>query len=359
MTAFQRVYLSTNRTEWWNGHLAAALARTVQVVPCSLARPNQPGHPVETDINQLIRPADGPGAFYLGSLDQMFAGITGLPVLTAIWTDYCTNGNFGRECLPLFDVVFCSQQDSVAELRQAGIAQVEWLPFAFDATLANHPEAAKIYDIGFVGSLEQPKTRAERIAILGRLERLYRLNDYRQPVFGDAMMGIYNQSRIVVNMPVQGGVNMRTFEAMASGALLLTKRVGNGQEDLFKDGTHLVTYDGMDDLMDKVVYYLGHEEERTALAAAGRREVLAHHTYDHRAARVLEVMGGASRGRSHDPATQAAAYGVYYDYLGRSDLLGGLALAPGVPLAKRLRLAARAGVKFLRQVSGRRAGPAS
>src|SRR5205823_881666 len=134
--------------------------------------------------------------------------------------------------------------------------------------------AEKVYDVGFVGSLELPATRSERIDVLGRLERKYRLNDYRQPVFGDDMMRVYNMSRIVVNIPWANGLNMRTFEAMASGALLLTKTAA-GQPELFTDGMHLVTYRDSSDLIDKIDYYLQHDKERQDIACAGRTEVLA------------------------------------------------------------------------------------
>jgi glycosyltransferase involved in cell wall biosynthesis len=302
-TRFQRIHVSYNRLEWWYGHLAVALSRRVEVVDCPMARFNQPGHAVEADLRSLIHDRDAERSFYIGSIDQLFAGLPDLPLRSAIWTDYLVSMNSNLlSSLRLFDVVFAAQKDSVPFLKRSGMTQVEWLPFAFDTTLRNEPTAEKVYDIGFVGSLELPATRVERVEVLRHLERKYRLNNYRVPVFGDDMMRVYNQSRIVVNIPVPGGFNMRTFEALASGALLLTKRVGNGQDDLFKEGTHLVAYRDTADLIDKVDYYLRHERERREIADAGRREVLAWHTYDHRAARVLDTMERAAPGRARGPA---------------------------------------------------------
>ncbi len=37
-----------------------------------------------------------------------------------------------------------------------------------------------------------------------------------------------------------------------------------------QDGIHYVTFDGLDDLVSKVRYYLTHDEEREAIANAGR-----------------------------------------------------------------------------------------
>jgi hypothetical protein len=352
VTRFTRAYLSHNRLEWWFGHLAIALSRHLEVVERPMVRFNQPGHAVEADVTSLIDAGDHERAFYMGSLDQLFAGLADLPLRSAVWID--SPVSLSLDLLPrisLFDVVFSAQKDSVAALTAAGLTQVEWLPFAFDATLRNEPGADKVYDIGFVGSLDYPATRAERVDVLGRLERRYRLNDYRQPVFGDEMMRVYNQSRLVVNIPWPGGFNMRTFEALASGAMLLTKAVGNGQADLFTDGTHLVTYGDFSDLADKVDYYLTHEAERQQIASAGMRAVLAEHTYDHRAARLLEVVERASRARTSDRTRQARAYAAFYDYVGRSDLLAGVALDRGVPLLDRARMLARAALKFGRLAS--------
>jgi glycosyltransferase involved in cell wall biosynthesis len=347
VTRFRRAYISYNRLEWWYGHLSLALSRHLEVVVCPMARFNQPGHRVEADVTSLVGGGDEAAqSFYVGSSDQLFAGISDLPMRSAIWTDQPLAATLkSLPSLNLFDVVFSAQKDSVPALKHAGIKQVEWLPFAFDTTLRNDPRAAKVYDIGFVGSLELPATRAERVEVLGHLERKYRLNDYRRSAFGGDMMRVYNQSRIVVNIPWPGGLNMRTFEALASGALLLTKDIRNGQDDLFTDGTHLVTYRETNDLIEKIDYYLKHETERQEIACAGMREVLAHHTYDHRAARMLDVMEHASPARAHDRASHVAAYAAFYDYLGRADLLAGLAFDRGVPLPQRLRLLTRAALK--------------
>jgi hypothetical protein len=340
---FRRAYISHNRLEWWNGHLATALGQMLEVVECPMARFNQMGHPVEADLTRLIDGGARDDAFYLGSLDQLFLGLGDLDMRTATWTDVLLPANRkSLPCLRLFDVVFATQKDSVPALARAGISRVEWLPFAFDTTLRNEPQAEKVYDVGFVGSLESPATRAERLAVLGRLERRYRTNDYRRAAFGEDMMRVYNQSRIVVNIPVPGGFNMRTFEALASGALLVTKAVGNGQDELFRNGTHLVTYRDPAELIDKIDYYLAHDRERQELACAGRREVLAKHTYRHRAERILDVMTGASRTRAQDRTARVAAYAAFYDYLGRADLLAGVALDRAVHPLTRSRLLVRA-----------------
>jgi 2-polyprenyl-3-methyl-5-hydroxy-6-metoxy-1,4-benzoquinol methylase/Flp pilus assembly protein TadD len=85
-------------------------------------------------------------------------------------------------------------------------------------------------------------------------------------------------------------MNMRVFEVLACGSLLVTDRAeGSGLEELFRDGEHLAVYDDSN-LVDKVRYYLEHEDLREKIAGQGREEILARHTYGHRAAELERVI---------------------------------------------------------------------
>ena len=44
---------------------------------------------------------------------------------------------------------------------------------------------------------------------------------------------IYSESKIVLNASINGDLNMRVFEALTSGALLVTDRIENGLDTLF------------------------------------------------------------------------------------------------------------------------------
>jgi spore maturation protein CgeB len=57
-------------------------------------------------------------------------------------------------------------------------------------------------------------------------------------------------------------------------------------------------YDGTDDLVDQVSYWLSHEDERAAVADAGHQRVLAEHTYDHRFAEIFAALGLSASLRS-------------------------------------------------------------
>ena len=89
------------------------------------------------------------------------------------------------------------------------------------------------------------------------------------------MARTYSAARIVFNRSIKNDVNMRVFEALACGSLLLTNDLSdNGQAELFRDGVHLATYREPEDLLDKLAFYLRRESMRERIAAAGRAEAI-------------------------------------------------------------------------------------
>ena len=183
-----------------------------------------------------------------------------------------------------FDHVFCNQIRAIEEFDKDGI-KANWLPHAVDPqAYPNAPVAMKKYDIGFVGFVTFPK-RAE---MLDRLFKEFPNFWYGQRLFEECAE-VYRKSRIVFNTAAVDDINMRCFEATATGSFLLTEWVPTLSE-CFEDGKHLVTYKTMDEAIEKARYYLEHEEEREAIAKAGMDHTLTNHTYKHRAEKILEVI---------------------------------------------------------------------
>lgn len=94
---------------------------------------------------------------------------------------------------------------------------------------------------------------------------------------------------------MKGAVNQRVFDVPAAGAFLLTDR-RRQMEDLFEPGREMAVYDHPDDIPGLVRHYLDHPEERRRLVAAGRRRVLADHTYPRRMSQLIghmrDIFGG-------------------------------------------------------------------
>lgn len=199
--------------------------------------------------------------------------------------------------------------------RQMGLARAEWLPMACDPEVHRRVEVSNEErlkfgsDVVFVGSYYPHRAEAFQ-SILGHNLALWGPGWEALPgssplraCIRDAhtkpeiWTKIYSASKIVLSIHYRDAekrfavhqVSPRVFEAMACGAFVLTDR----QKDvlaLFEDGCHLATFSDKADLGRKIAYYLEHADERERIAAAGRQEVLQHHTYEHRVHRLLARM---------------------------------------------------------------------
>ena len=191
-----------------------------------------------------------------------------------------------------FDLVFTTQRSSLSALRHRG-RPVYWLPWAVNLNAIYDHRLPRRFDIAFVGRLD-PRLRRKRHLILETLKSRFPVQirgDCPENQVDQGELGrIYSQARMVVNESIQGEVNLRVFEALAAGALLLTEDVGANLSGLFTPGKHLITF-GPEDLLDKAAYYLAREEERQAVARQGQEEVWARHDTLARARQFLEFLG--------------------------------------------------------------------
>ena len=199
-----------------------------------------------------------------------------------------THINYDRhlEIAQNFDYVFLAQKVYVQSMMQAGINNVAWLPLACDPEIHGKVEVAKGCDVGFVGSISSTQDRRKNL--LDRIQKQFDLDCQRK--FMDEMAEHYCKSRIIFNNAINNDLNMRVFEALCSGSLLVTDPAPNsGLEELFENKKHMVIYEDKN-LEEMIAYYLENELERIRIASEGRKEVLARHTYKHRTESMIQVL---------------------------------------------------------------------
>lgn len=108
----------------------------------------------------------------------------------------------------------------------------------------------------------------------------------------------FRAAKIVVNNLLYGeiwGVNARTFEVAGVGAFQLVDW-RPGLDQLFRDGVELVSFRGMEDLIQKIDYWLPRDTERREISAAGMIRAGADHTYRHRLEILLTTLAGSANG---------------------------------------------------------------
>lgn len=106
------------------------------------------------------------------------------------------------------------------------------------------------------------------------------------------MPKIFQASRINLNItmrPIETGLSLRVWDVLGCGGFLLT----NYQSELpsyFEIGKDLDAYESQEELMEKVQYYLSHEEERVEIAIHGYEKTARLHSYENRLAEMLRIL---------------------------------------------------------------------
>jgi spore maturation protein CgeB len=109
-------------------------------------------------------------------------------------------------------------------------------------------------------------------------------------VYGDYVDRM-NASKIGVNNNSKFGfMTKKALEIMACGALLLTDKCEEFDEMGIEDGENVVIYNDLNDLQDKIYYYLANNSERERIAQNGYELVLDRFSMRDAARRLVEVV---------------------------------------------------------------------
>lgn len=191
------------------------------------------------------------------------------------------------------DFVFVAQKRAQEEFKRDGVNAI-WLPHAVEPLAYPKGELlTKKYDVCFVGHVNSLNRENALNRIFYEFPNFY----YGQALFEEAARK-FSESKIVFNISMTDDINMRTFEAMATGSLLLTNWIPT-IEELFEDGKHLVLYRSEEEMVDKARYYLKHDDEREAIAQAGYEAVIKNHKIQDR---VDVILGEFMKSRKKEVA---------------------------------------------------------
>lgn len=93
---------------------------------------------------------------------------------------------------------------------------------------------------------------------------------------------IFNSSKINLNITlhsIENGTTQRVMDVMEAGGFVLSTYRPETAE-LFKEDKEIVMFRSSEELVEKIEYYLEHDEVRQRIAAAGHEKVLRCYTYD-------------------------------------------------------------------------------
>lgn len=195
------------------------------------------------------------------------------------------------------DLIVTSAPHFVQRFRDRGIA-AEYLRFCFEASLLGRLARTPVtYGAVFVGGMTGLHVRGNDV-MRRTAERVdldvwgYGFEDlpsdspilrrFHGEAWGLDMYNVLKGAKIVVNrhgeVAENNANNMRLFEATGVGSLLITDEKDNLGE-FFEVGKEIETYRDSDELVEKIKYFLTHEEQRARIARAGQARTLREHTY--------------------------------------------------------------------------------
>jgi len=265
-----------------------------------------------------------PDLFFVAGGHRIFpetvAEIKREAIMTALWTiDPPKNFKPIIASAPYYDYIFTGGSEAYDILKDTGLRNLHWLPFACDPDL-HKPQTltkdeANLYscDIAFVGTVD-PELYPRRCRLLEAIsdfdlgvwgpssEKIPPSSPLKHRIRGGKAIPavwtkIYSRAKIVLCLHYQDPTgetpcqqaSPRIFEALACGAFVIS----DNQRDvfsLFKEGEHLAGFNDSDDLSAKITYYLDRPLEREEIARRGRREVISKHTYVNRIQELLSTV---------------------------------------------------------------------
>jgi spore maturation protein CgeB len=185
------------------------------------------------------------------------------------------------------------------KLRYCGAKRTDFWPLgSFDAlcdpskTEADILSAQRDIDVIFIGSLhvnKMPLLAAVKKALGTRL-RFHGLASFKKNVYFNIKYGfpgwvtllpftdyvpLYQRAKIGINVHNRGDYTVggyRMFDLPANGVMQISDG-GQYLEQFYSVGEEVISYGKIDELVDKVKYYLVHDEERERIAINGFKRV--------------------------------------------------------------------------------------
>ncbi|MBI3637709.1 MAG: glycosyltransferase, partial [Candidatus Rokubacteria bacterium] len=236
--------------------------------------------------------------------------------VVGLLTEDLLHAHWYSRIYPYFDLGLCTWKATEVAWRAQGYDHVRQWYYGARPAFSRDPGLPRIHDVAFLGNLN-PRVQRKR---LPAIQKILRLRDEGVSVyvggglFFEEYNRVYAQSKIVYHQGITDQVNMRVFEAMGAGCLVIMRRPQDPDDPstrFFRDGEDVVYCDDDDQALDQIRYYLAHEDERRRIAAAGHRRVHAEHNYEDAVRRLFtDVLPALPEGLSAARGARLARFGT-------------------------------------------------
>ena len=218
---------------------------------------------------------------------------------------------------------FFSTPDIYGELkyREIGLTNAIYFPFGCNEKIFRKMNVPQEYDVSFVGGWHPFREwLISRIRKSGISVEVLGHHWPKGEIDQEGMVELFNKSRISLNLSNSSSwdvrylassprafvnrlrskknieqMKARIFEINGCGAFQLSYYV-EGLENCYIIDKEIAVYADPDDLIDKIKFYLAHEELRESIALAAYKRTLDHHTFSQRFVAVFQRMGFSDEG---------------------------------------------------------------
>jgi spore maturation protein CgeB len=214
-------------------------------------------------------------------------------------------------CISHYDLYVCTKKAIMPDVLRSGAKQACFVPFGYHPAVhfpelpATSQERARFCcDVAFIGGADTD--RMDLVKDLAKIPTLKvnlygggwdRFSELRACARGFAYGRDYrlavSGAKVVIGLVRRAnrdGHAMRTFEIPACRGFMLAERTQEHLE-FFQEGKHCECFASASELIEKVMHYVDHAEERDRVALAGYKAVVAgRHTYADRLRQIMSAV---------------------------------------------------------------------
>jgi len=176
-----------------------------------------------------------------------------------------------------FDLLLVRQGCQLDYLKQINCNVPAYLfPFSVDITAYKKLGLNKTIDV-LTSSTSRGDVYPNRVQV-NKLVNKMGLKNITKRIVQQQYIKAINQSKIaIISTNVFNSPNMKFTEFTACGTFVLSDKPADFEQLGFEDGKHLVLYNGLKDLKNKIRYYLKHDKEREKIASEGMNFTKQYH----------------------------------------------------------------------------------
>ncbi len=251
---------------------------------------------------------------------------------------------YSKYMAPFFDYCLTTSKTAFEHYKRDGFGNVIKTQWAANPRYYKNLDLEKIYDVSFIGYkygirphiINTIKNNRINIKVFGKgwtelpvrkkinkkIKGIFKINTLRELSFFEQILNkfqvtsffkpqkeneskfisfsklvrLYNISKINLNLAESSAnekilqIKGRNFEIPMCGGLILTKYIPELTE-YYDIGEEIICYENLNDLINKINYFLKHEEEREDVAKRGYERSIKEHTYEKRFKTIFNEIG--------------------------------------------------------------------